>query len=75
MQHQLKNVEEEILSQPDKVKKEYAKYYQALLKTKQAKTSEEQQAEITVEKQFTEIMNRKSTKKEKESLKTWSTKR
>ena len=63
IKHQLKNEEGETLRQPVEIKKEYAKYYKALLKTKQAITSEEQQAKIKVEKQFTEIMKEEINKK------------
>ena len=63
VKHQLKNEEGETLKQPDEIKEEYAKYYKALLKKKQAIASEEQQAEIKVEKQFTEIMKEEINKK------------
>ena len=63
IKHQLKNEEGETLRQPDEIKKEYAKYYKVLLKTKQAITSEEQQAKMKVEKQFTEIMKMEINKK------------
>ena len=43
IKHQLKNKEGETLRQSDEIKEEYAKYYKALPKTKQAITSEEQQ--------------------------------
>ena len=46
MKHQIKNEKGETLNQPDKIKKEYTKYFKALLKRNQAITSEEQQAEI-----------------------------
>ena len=45
IEHQVKNEERETLKQPDEIKKEYTKCYMLLLKTKQAITSEEQQAE------------------------------
>ena len=44
--------------------KEYIKYYRALLKTKSI-TLEQQEAEIKVQKQFTEIMNQVINEKRK----------
>ena len=67
IKHQLKNEEGETLRQPDEIKKEYAKYYKVLLKTKQAITSEEQQAKMKVEKQFTEIMKMEINKKKRKN--------
>ena len=67
IKHQLKNQEGEALRQLDEIKKEYTKYYKALLKIKKAIKSEEQQAEIKVEKQFIEIMKEKINKKKRKN--------